>query len=87
MARQSQSEYFNLWEQGLEKDKAFYIDYKGIEQKANKDIPLYRTFAGNTQIDYILGKTINLVKISLDMRTLAFTDHCAIIVDCEKKHY
>lgn len=82
MTRQSQSKYSDLWEQGLEKDKAFYIDYEGTEQRATKDTPVYRTFVANRHIDYILGKGIKLDKITIDMRTLAFTDHCAIIVDC-----
>ncbi|MBP1927167.1 endonuclease/exonuclease/phosphatase family metal-dependent hydrolase [Sedimentibacter acidaminivorans] len=78
-----QKKYSNLWEQGLKEDKAYYIDYKGTKQKANNNI---RTFVGNTHIDYILGKEIDLTEITIDMRTLAFTDHCAIIVNCEKNN-
>ncbi|MPN27187.1 hypothetical protein SDC9_174614 [bioreactor metagenome] len=81
MTKQPQSKYSNLWEQGLNEDKAFYIDYKGTKQKATKDTPVYRTFVANRHIDYILGKQINFNTITIDMRTLAFTDHCAIIVD------
>lgn len=73
--------YSNLWEQGVEENKAYYIDYKGTKQKANNNI---RTFVGNTHIDYMLGKEIDLAEITIDMRTLAFTDHCAIIINCKK---
>lgn len=76
-----QKKYSNLWEQGIEENKAYYINYKGTKQKANNNI---RTFVGNTHIDYILGKEIYFTEIIIDMRTLAFTDHCAIIIDCYK---
>lgn len=75
------NKYSNLWEQGLKESKANYIDYKGTKQKARSNV---RTYVGNRHIDYILGKEINLTEITIDMRTLAFTDHCAIIIDCEK---
>lgn len=77
----TQKKYSNLWEQGVEENKAYYIDYKGTKQEANNNI---RTFIGNTHIDYILGKEIYINEITIDMRTLAFTDHCAIIIDCKK---
>lgn len=73
-----QKKYTNLWEQGLEENKAYYIDYKGTKKKAYNNI---RTFVGNRHIDYILGKGVYLNEINIDMRTLAFTDHCAIIAD------
>jgi len=82
----TESKYSNLWEKGLKEEKAYYKDYKGAEHNINKKnaIKNIRTFVGNTHIDYILGKEIELTKITIDMRTLAFTDHCAIIIDCEK---
>lgn len=80
----TQKRYLDLWEQGLKENKAYYIDYKGTKQKAESNI---RTFSGNTHIDYILGKGVDLVEITIDMRTLAFTDHCAIIIDCQKNYH
>lgn len=79
-----QEGYVDLWSKGIENHKAFYINYKGETIKAEKG-KFYRTFAGNTHIDYILGKSnlIDLKKIVIDMRTLAFTDHCCIIAEIE----
>lgn len=78
----TQEGYVDLWSKGIETNKAFYINYRGeiIEADKNK---FYRTFVGNTHIDYTLGKDklINLKKIIIDTRTLAFTDHCSIIVE------
>lgn len=74
----SKKGYSNLWEKCLKDGTAYYIDYRGCKQRATSNI---RTFVGNTHIDYILGKDVEINEIILDMRTLAFTDHCAIIVD------
>ena len=69
---------------GLKEGKAYYIDYKGEKKKAQQG-NFYRTFVGNTHIDYVLAKAdIHLIDIVIDMRTLAFTDHCAMIVNCKK---
>lgn len=65
-------------------EKAYYIDYKGEKKKAHQG-DFYRTFVGNTHIDYVLAKSdIHLIDIIIDMRTLAFTDHCAMIVNYKK---
>lgn len=79
-----EQEYFDLWSEGLNDDKSYYINYKGEELKAKKNT-LYRTYIGNTFIDYILGKKkrVHFDKISIDTRTLSFTDHCGIIADVE----
>ena len=79
-----EQEYFDLWSEGLNDNKSYYINYKGKEIKAEKNI-LYRTYIGNTFIDYILGKKrwIHFDKILIDTRTLSFTDHCGIIADIE----
>ncbi|MBO4908145.1 MAG: endonuclease/exonuclease/phosphatase family protein [Lachnospiraceae bacterium] len=72
--------YRSLWNVAREAGKAFYIDYKGEKKPANKN---YRTFMGNTHIDYILAKedSVSLNEIVIDLRTLTFTDHSAIIAD------
>ena len=76
--------YSDLWEKGLKEGKAYYIDYKGEKKKAQQG-NFYRTFVGNTHIDYVLAKAdIHLIDIIIDMRTLAFTDHCAMIVNYKK---
>jgi len=80
------NDYCDLWSKGLNEGKAYYIDYAGKEIKANsKKHKKLRTFVGNTHIDYIFAKRdiINLNKIIIDFRTLAFTDHCGIIADFE----
>ena len=78
-----QSQYLNLWEQGLAIGNAYYLDYSGEKKKAVKDVPIYRTFVRNRHIDYVLRKReiLSPYTITIDMRTLAFTDHCAVIVD------
>jgi len=79
------SEYCDLWENGLRDNNAYYLNFKGFECKATKD-SFFRTYSGNTHIDYVLGKpTLKINKIIIDFRTLAFTDHCGIIVDILKK--
>ncbi len=76
--------YRNLWQEGLEQQKAYYLDYRGEKHLAN-ETHFYRTTNSNTQIDYALGRNIDLNEIILDMRTLSFTNHCALIVDCCKR--
>lgn len=74
--------YKNLWEFGIKEEKAFYVNYKGLKIKADfKQKKVYRTYAGNTHVDYILGRGVKLNEILIDMRTLCFTDHCALILD------
>lgn len=80
------SDYENLWDIGLKKNKAFYINFSGVEITANKENhKKLRTFVKNTHIDYILAKKnlVELNRITIDFRTLAFTDHCSIICDFE----
>ena len=76
--------YIDLWQVGLEQEKAFYIDFAGKIRKADKKKHCkIRTFVGNTHIDYILANKafLNLNEIIIDFRTLAFTDHCGIILN------
>lgn len=77
-------EYLDLWSEGLNGNKSYYINYKGEEIKAEKNT-LYRTYIGNTFIDYILGRKncVHFDKILIDTRTLSFTDHCSIIADID----
>lgn len=76
--------YCNLWEKGLSNNMAYYYNYEGIKLKADKS-KFFRTYSGNTHIDYVLAKnTIKINEVAIDYRTLAFTDHCSIIVDIEK---
>lgn len=77
-------DYTDLWCEAMEQQQAFYYNYKGEKINAQKD-EFYRTYSGNTHIDYILGKKdkIKLQEIVIDTRTLSFTDHCAIIADIE----
>lgn len=76
--------YHDLWKKGLLENKAYYLDYRGEKHLAVRE-HFYRTTNSNTQIDYILGRNVQLNEIILDMRTLSFTNHCALIVDCNKK--
>lgn len=75
--------YIDLWEHALTCDKAYYVDYSGVQQSASPR-PFYRTFVSQKRDDFIMCKndTLELLnKIVIDYRTLAFTDHCAIIAD------
>mgnify|MGYP001028162614 CR=1 FL=1 len=77
--------YIDLWEYALTCNKAYYVDYYGIKHQASSDI-FYRTFISQKRDDFILSKIeyqIKLNKIIIDYRTLAFTDHCAIIAEFE----
>ena len=78
----SDHDYSNLWDEGLTNNKAFFINYAGNKLPADKD-KYYRTYVGNTHIDYVLAKRnlISLETITIDSRTLAFTDHCGIITE------
>uniref|UniRef100_UPI004057AF0E endonuclease/exonuclease/phosphatase family protein n=1 Tax=Acetatifactor sp. TaxID=1872090 RepID=UPI004057AF0E len=75
--------YVNLWEEGIKSEKASVIDYRGNRKLAEDKV--YRTYSGNTHIDYMLGKKgqVELESIIIDFRTLAFTDHCSIIAEVE----
>ena len=75
--------YIDLWQEGINQGKAYYIDFSGRKIKADNKKCKIRTFIGNTHIDYILAKKkfLNLKEIRIDFRTLAFTDHCGIILD------
>lgn len=75
--------YHDLWNQGLLEKKAYYLNYRGEKHLAVRE-HFYRTTNSNTQIDYVLGRNVRLNEIILDMRTLSFTNHCALIVDCDK---
>ena len=76
--------YCNLWETALCNEKTFYYNYKGEKLQADKD-GFFRTFSGNTHIDYVLGKSdLEIKEIVIDYRTLAFTDHTGIIIDVEE---
>lgn len=76
--------YCDLWEKGLCNNKAYYYNYKGLKLKAEGDT-FFRTYSGNTHIDYILGTpNVEIEEITVDYRTLAFTDHCGIIVDVKE---
>lgn len=80
----SKNGYIDLWQEGINQRKAYYIDFSGRKMKANSEKHLkIRTFVGNRHIDYILAKNefLNLKEIIIDYRTLAFTDHCGIILD------
>lgn len=77
-------EYIDLWREGLIDGNAYYIDFSGQKTKADAKKHLrIRTFVGNTHIDYILAKKdfLTLKEIIIDFRTLAFTDHCSIILE------
>lgn len=78
------NDYIDLWQEGINQGKAYYIDFSGRKIKADikKHIKI-RTFVGNRHIDYILAKRgfLNLNEIRIDFRTLTFTDHCGIILD------
>lgn len=86
--KQGSCSYLDLWDYGVKNGLAYYVDYAG-NQKEVKESTFVRTYAGNRHIDYILGKAakfqdeFKVKSIIIDMRTLAFTDHCAIILDCE----
>ena len=77
------NDYIDLWQEGINQGKAYYIDFSGRKIKADNKKCKIRTFIGNTHIDYILAKKkfLNLKEIRIDFRTLAFTDHCGIILD------
>ncbi len=83
----SETGYVDLWQEGIEKEKAYYIDYSGRKIKAEAKHSEIRTFVGNRHIDYILAKKnfLSLREIRIDFRTLAFTDHCGIILDFDIK--
>ena len=75
--------YIDLWQEGINQGKAYYMDFSGGKIKADRTKYKIRTFVGNRHIDYILAKDkfLNLKEIRIDFRTLAFTDHCGIILD------
>lgn len=77
------NDYIDLWQEGINQGKAYYIDFSGRKVKADSEKNKIRTFVGNRHIDYILAKKkfLNLKEIRIDFRTLAFTDHCGIILD------
>ena len=78
------NDYINLWQEGINQGKAYYIDFSGRKIKADsKEHFKIRTFVGNRHIDYVLAKkeSLNLKEIRTDFRTLAFTNHCGIILD------
>lgn len=79
--------YKDMWEEGIRTNKAYYIDYQGREHQVTKhESNTCKTFVGGRHIDYMLAaNNIELEKIVIDMRTLVFTDHCAVIMDCNKK--
>lgn len=73
--------YVDLWEKSLIGNKAYYYNFKGQELCAEQNT-FYRTYIAQTHIDYILGSPqLNIDKMIIDYRTLAFTDHCAVIID------
>ena len=78
--------YVNLWEFGAKNRLAQIVDYSGEKILAEQDKE-YRTYSGNTHIDYFLAKNdaFALNSIMIDNRTLAFTDHCGIFVDLNMK--
>ena len=79
------NDYIDLWEYAVTCNKAFFVDYSGIQQPALPDI-FYRTFVSHKRDDFILCKKDThelLSKIIIDYRTLAFTDHCAVIAEFE----
>lgn len=63
--------------------KSILYKFFGKKIKADSKKNKIRTFVGNRHIDYILAKKnfLNLKEIRIDFRTLAFTDHCGIILD------
>ena len=75
--------YIDLWQEGINQEKAYYINFLGKTIKADSKKNKIRTFVGNRHIDYILAKKnfLNLKEIAIDFRTLAFTDHCGIIMN------
>ncbi len=77
------NDYIDLWQEGINQKKAYYIDFSGRKIKADRKKYNIRTFVGNRHIDYILTKKefLNLKEIRIDFRTLAFTDHCGIVLD------
>ncbi len=76
--------YCDLWKTALRNEKAYYCNYKGEKLQADED-RFFRTFSGNTHIDYVLGKSdLKIKEIIIDYRTLAFTDHTSIIIDIEE---
>jgi len=78
--------YVNLWEFGAKNRLAQIVDYSGEKILAEQDKE-YRTYSGNTHINYFLAKNdaFALNSIMIDNRTLAFTDHCGIFVDLNMK--
>lgn len=80
-------DYCDLWETALKNKKAYYCNYKGEKLQADRDRGrFFRTFSGNTHIDYVLGlrnSPLEIKEIIIDYRTLAFTDHTSIIIDVE----
>lgn len=84
LTKLSQKQYDDLWRIGVHNNQAYYIEYNGQKRRAHNEE--HKTFVANTHIDYILGRreSIELEEIFIDMRTLAFTDHCAIIADLKK---
>lgn len=86
--KQGSNSYLDLWDYGVNNGLAYYVDYAGNQKKVEKDT-FIRTYVGNTHIDYICGRSdkfpakFKVNCIVIDMRTLAFTDHCAVILDCE----
>ena len=75
--------YIDLWQEGINQGKAYYLDFSGRKIKADSKKYKIRTFVGNRHIDYILAKKkfLNLKEIIIDFRTLTFTDHCGIVLD------
>ena len=82
VAKELKGSYVNPWELGKKSQNAYYCNFAGKEINTTKNI---RTFTGNTHIDYIFAKNkiIQLNKIIIDLRTLAFTDHAAVIADLD----
>ena len=73
--------YIDLWRYAINENKGFIIDCFGNEHLAFPNV-FYRTFNTQRINDFIMAKDEfknKLIKICIDYRTLAFSDHCAII--------
>ena len=76
-------DYTDLWAWGIKLRRAFYTDCFGTEH-ATEEKAFYRTFNTQRVNDCILCRKAFaplLTKIVIDYRTLAFTDHCAVIAE------
>lgn len=91
LTESEKNSYIDLWKEGLNQQKAYYIDFAGRLKRAEKSkYAAIRTFVRNRHIDYMLAKENFLDKytIIIDFRALAFTDHCGIILDFDiNKNY